>query len=385
VVFALFSDYAMRRSSITGVKLSMELMTEADVDAIAEVLSSPEPIGMLIRGDEAGANGGDREIHAPGVLKRGAWIKLLPMDTREELPPESCSWTLSHDIHGVDVVDSVTSSPDHVRAIVPGYGLCQVRRVDVVPDIDAPRLSGPVTSLELAFDSGAVVDGGPERFLELVGASLTRLVIWSWSEETFPIAAIVRCCPKLKYLRVDGGILNTDAFLEAYRNSDMRVEEITCQVDVDSVPVLAAELSDSETRLAKTLKRLDCRWMEVTPLPDPIELDRIANMLGCNRTLEYVQVRFFDDVYGATSIKELERFDRELLPFASEPFPLRCRLAFLSIFSPHPRADRDVRRRTERSEVIKLASLAMDRLVLALIFEFAAPNAVRRVHAKTFY
>jgi hypothetical protein len=372
VAFALFSDYALHRSSITSVKLSRAFITETDVDAIADVMSSPYPMGMLARGE-------------PGVLKRGAWVKLLPIGNHELFPPDSCSWILSHDIHGVNVVDTVVSSPELVHAIVPGYGMCQVRLVDVIPDADAPRSSGPVTKLKLAYSGAAEIEGAPERFLELVGAPLTSLHLSTWSDAWIPITAVVRCCPRLKHLRVDDGIFDTGAFLEAYRNSDMHIEEITLEVDVESVPILAAELSDGETRLAKNLKRLDCTWEDMDPPPEPIELNCIADMLERNRTLEYVRVQFCYDMDEELSVEVLERFDHELLPFASEPFPLRCRLAFLSIFSPHRRVGRDVKRRTRSPRETKLLPLAMDRLVLSLIFEFAAKNAVRHVQVTRQY
>jgi len=67
VAFALFADFAMRRLSITSVKLSRALMTEADIDAIAEMLSPPDLIAALIRDDEADANGGEHKIHQPGA------------------------------------------------------------------------------------------------------------------------------------------------------------------------------------------------------------------------------------------------------------------------------------------------------------------------------
>jgi len=95
------------------------------------------------------------------------------------------------------------------------------------------------------------------------------------------------------------------------------------------------------------------------------QLECIIVMLEHNHTLEYVHIRVDSDVDEPISMETLKQFDHELLTFANDPFSLRCRLAFLIIFLPHPQDDSDVGRRTRSPRETKLAWLAMDRLVLS--------------------
>jgi hypothetical protein len=104
-------------------------------------------------------------------------VKLLPMDTHEELMAESYSLMLIHDVHGVNMVGTLTSSTGLVRAVDPSYSVCQVSRVDVVQVSDARRLSGPVVSLKLDVDGLWEAEAVLERFLELVGPPLSCLQV----------------------------------------------------------------------------------------------------------------------------------------------------------------------------------------------------------------
>lgn len=142
------------------------------------------------------------------------------------------------------------------------------------------------------------------------------------------------------------------------------------------LPALAPELSDGGTRLAKTLKRLDCALADATLQSETTQVKCIADMLQRNRTLEFVCVRVPYEVYKAIDANVLARFDNTLLPVAIEPLHLACRLALLSVFSPRPRVDsgidRDAKRRVPSSEARRFAALTMDRHVLSHIFELAA-------------
>lgn len=149
--------------------------------------------------------------------------------------------------------------------------------------------------------------------------------------------------------------------------------------------MLVNELS-KHTLLARQLKRLvfaTCFWWR---LPKPNHVKALLKMLQANRRLEYVMVEVSGECYDAY-IAEAKKCHNVPLPIAKQPFPLECRLAFLSIFrSDHHRRgteERESKRaRSELASTSTLTQLAVDRHVLGIIFAFVAECVRRRVHLK---
>lgn len=196
LAFAFFPSHARNRSSITHARLSRVLMTEDDAEAIATVLLSPNPLRCLLQRQNV-VSGNEAVM----MLKAGAPVRLLRMhEEEEELPDKSSRWKLTTDISGITVVSETDPNAKSVHVIVPGYGLCEVGAVDVIPVADAPLSTGAggVTSLGLEFGLHHEAATGLERFLEAVGSSLTRLELTFYSETSEWMASVLRYCPNLR-------------------------------------------------------------------------------------------------------------------------------------------------------------------------------------------
>lgn len=379
LAYALFARQARARSSITTVRLLKAFITDADADAIAAILSSPDPIYELL--------GRQSETPATGMLKQGARLSLQPLGEHEHLEAGPTAWTLPADVCGVTVLAGVGNTPDTVHALVPGYGLCEMRREDAISSDNVARQGGALTGLTLRFERQPDAADGLGRLLSLVGSSLTRLDVYLPSEASISMSTILRWCPNLKRLSVGkwgGGAIDAVELVQAHRDSKLQLEELGCSV-MDPT-ALAAELSDPGTRLFKTLKRLDVRlvgpmWRRRREEYPPLR--RIIEMINCNRALECLCLAVHPDVHRADGVKKLLRFNNQLLPVAREPLPLPCRLAFLSVFASHlPGA-------AERASSLPTPALAavlrefpQVRSVFLLVFEFAATNARRLVHVR---
>lgn len=169
---ALFSRHTRARSSITNVMLNGFTMTEAEADAVAQVLASPDPTILLFgrfivsgngRAIRSGQDDGNTRL-VPAMLKRGSFITLEHMDT----PGGFTDWLLATDVHGVEVIGH-RGDDDTAIVLVPGYGVCRVSYDQVLPSVDSStRSNGGVTSLHMAFDQDTTEAPGLWRFLGLI-------------------------------------------------------------------------------------------------------------------------------------------------------------------------------------------------------------------------
>lgn len=236
-----------------------------------------------------------------------------------------------------------------------------------------------VTSLRLMFDEDTpAAAAGLARFMELVGSTLVRLWLGLPRAEGRYAVSALRSCPNLKTLVVHGAAIDTEAFLEAYDECNARVEELDCTFSDFSR--LATELADMRTRLAQTLRRFGYRWSSNRNR----RMEDVFKILVDNRRLEYFDLTVPCRVYEQNA-KRVAGYHNQSLPVAREPFPLPCRLAFLSVFSSR----RSVQARGEKHAKLPPTSTApatparsqlqMDRHVVALIFRFAAERVHRRV------
>lgn len=151
---------------------------------------------------------------------------------------------------------------------------------------------------------------------------------------------------------------------------------------------LYEELTDTNTRIAQTLKRMACFFDNTEEIRQCSgRLDCVANMLRANRKLEHMQLVVPPEIRGEVEA-ELKSFDNEPIPVVLEPFPLEGRLAFLSVFKSSGGAEREGAEKRAKSDtnVVKLpassvlADFSVDRLAFSTIFSFAATPVRRQVH-----
>jgi hypothetical protein len=396
LAYALFSRHARARSSVTSVTLhGLECleMWEEQMDGFAEVLASADPAIELFRASGIPDHDGDGNAVIPdpgtiGMLKKGTHLTLLPMDA----DGFTIDWNLETDVSGVRVLQVYGDSGVSI-VLVPGYGVCQVARDQVVPEAE-PRLEGGVTSLHIKISNFVDNVRGLPRFLQLIGLPLTRLSLYFPSEsEAWGIwtADILKSCPNLTTFVLTGPTpIDTESFLSAYRENHLKVEDLDCPFD--DIGRLARELTDTNSSFAKTVKCLACRF-QVTVRYDNanVALEEIASMLNANRTLEYLHMTVPSGVpCDSILVEHMRSFHNQPLPVVRERFSTACRVAFISIFawSSDQIKKREVKRartevppsRAESSSQSVLVASPMDRSVLSLIFDFAASCVRRRTY-----
>lgn len=296
--------------------------------------------------------------------------------------------------------DEVTES---IRVLVPGHGVCKVQRDYFVQTPTIQHGGGGVTSLKVNFYCDHGSSRALQQFIVLVGAPLTRLVLHLPAGGASIVPRVLKSCPDLKTLVLKNGVIDTSSFLQACRKYDLGIEELDCHFD--NVCRLMKELADERsTRFAQTLKRLTY-VADADDADDDGEDDEdhrtdgcTLNMLSTNRTLEYLGMAMRFEAYDSSRLENLREYDKSPLPAAREPLRLECRLTFLSIFSSSCRANNRANNGQEAKRAkaspamppsasttsIVLAEFPIDRHVISLIFEFAAPCVPRRIHVQ-FY
>lgn len=313
------------------------------------------------------------------------------MNIFDEIPAKSASWELAADITGVQVVSSDEAEDEEVGVdvLVPGYGECVVVR-DALRPVEEGGMhvaEGGITGLGLDFMklSG---DGEPlYRLLELVGSPLTRLRLsLEVDADVFEldVARVLRSCPSLKTLTINGPEVNAAAFLNACREERTHLEEIACRFD--DLATVCEELSDETTVLACNLKRMMYYFFDSQRSTNEWQARSFLPMLRANRVLEYVEVMAPRDLCHRYA-PGMQRSHNAPLPVAREPFPLPSRLAFLSIFVASRRhCEREAKRAKHASPTVSpvLANFPVDRHVMAIIFNFAAERIHRRVYCNTW-
>lgn len=365
LAYALFCG----QSSITHAALENVHLTAEDAEAIASVLTSSDPIQELL-----GAS-----ASATVKLNEGTRLQLLLMTEDDEIPDESAHWQLATDVEQVLVLESATlADQDVARVLVPGYGLCEVARSQLVATDGGNSLSETsrgVTSLELNFAFEPYAEDGLGRLLEVIGASLTQLHFCR------DVAIVLRSCPNLETLTIDVTSIDAEAFVRAYRGSTSRLVELNCHFD-DDLSVVMSELADSESKLARTLKHMSCQLNSRWGIEE--HAASVATMLSVNRTLEFFYVRMQEKLSNP-HLDTIKHFHDQVLPAPRAPLSLECRLAFLSIFTASRRGFELAAKRAKVAPLLSvLATFPMDRNVLSIIFGFAADNARRRVYVDTW-
>ncbi|KAF1789709.1 hypothetical protein GQ600_9701 [Phytophthora cactorum] len=225
----------------------------------------------------------------PPTLKDGAMVQY---DINANAQPRSLTFTSCRFLLHTFGDDG---SSEWVNVIVPGFGRCRVRRSDLVlkPVRNAASKRSALTSLTLRLHATAISNGLP-RFLAAIGSSLHYLTIENPGETVDP-SVILRCCPNLRELTVNRGLMDVQFKFDSGVPSQAFS---TLRLDWENVAGLATTLSNTSNPLVKCVNQLRVR------LPTSIEADNreyelqlvsrsletLLVMLNANKYLEYLEV-----------------------------------------------------------------------------------------------
>jgi hypothetical protein len=348
LAYGLFSKRAKARSSISRVHMKGLDVSEADAEVVAAVLAAHDPAKHIFgqhEVDEPPVIAPDEHSWGNAMVAQGSLVTMRATDPHDRFLRASAWWELKTDVNSVQVLEDHGANPNNdriVRVLIPGYGVCDVERDEIIPVGGEPDRRKPTTGiseLEMTFSRDAGATAGVPRLLELIGASLTSLSLHIPSGETLLLGDVLLFCPNLTSLMV--GIQTTvsaASFLEAYRARNMRIISLYCLFD--DLPANVGEVSDATSLLAQNLKRfmlyaVDFQHMLTTERLEELSnvLTAVRHMLLVNRTLQYVEIM------APRQLMEQSRalatwFHNEPLPDVRSAFPLKYRLAFLSVFSP---------------------------------------------------
>lgn len=321
------------------------------------------------------------------------------------------SETLAIDTDRICRVIAIDPDSALVHIIVPGYGTGTVPRELVDSVVAGPVATraqtsfevgyhGSITALQLSYD----IEVDIATFLpllEYIGPKLKSLVL---ADRVFVTAAslerVLVACPNLETLKfqTDNEAPSVseaieDVVLRAYATHQCRA---TCLRIGNIVATPATErllraFADSTTAIAQTVEKLTLLHAHGIEFGYDMITSAIA-MLRTNATLAHFEMNIYPD--------EADEFDPALLETSGQavrgvhaPLPVVCRAAFLSVLAHF--ASRDCHdsasssldpcepskskraRLSERRSGVDIERL--DRGVLALIFQFAATRATRRV------
>lgn len=384
MAYALFSSHARARSSVSSVRITGFNMTEADANAVAAVLASPDLTRLLFEGAanddvrRTSTQDSDRVELTTGLVERGTMVTLGTVYPNEAISAESPSWTMIRDVHGVKMLSDADRQDDDVaRVIIPGYGPCAARRNQVIRTTNNRWSSGGVTSL--ALECYKIEPSVPEpksciqRLLRLVGSSLTRLALYLPADEGAWSASMLQSCPSLKVLVVKSCPINISSLLEVCRSQQLSLEVL--EGSFDDARSLMREVGSKNAHIARSLSRLTC-IVEHEHADEEDLTSSVIAMLEVNDKLEYLHMRVPVEEHDRSRDADIRSFHGEEVAVFHVLLPLESRVAFLSVFTdakPGIRA-------TSAPKRLVLRGFPMNRGAFSLIFDFAAICARRRVY-----
>lgn len=360
------------------------------------MLSTKHPINFLFNQqsmsdqEQCRLSSNTLSIHTQATVNKGATVILVPICPNELM----ATFVLDEDVPGSIALGYLNKELPNTRMLLPGYGVCEVAENDI-KEIESPSLrnnqgiSSGVTSLSLQIDVTC-----KSTFLDLIdviGASLTRLTLTYEEEDTdgdlveplvrplVDIARILRSCSRLSALSFVGFVIDSEVFLLTIEELGMRISELRCSFT--NRRRISTELSNPASRLARHLKSFTYRYRYCGPEETP-EADAVAipEILPYNSTLQSICFIASDEVQKVMCNVAMEEDEREL-PCPREPFPLECRLAFLSIFGPISEEKQPIQDSAPVRYQLEYPRLDQD--TLSAIFSFAAEPLCRRVRVQS--
>ncbi|KAJ0410495.1 hypothetical protein ATCC90586_000665 [Pythium insidiosum] len=336
--------------------------TGTDLDHIESMLQSENPAQYLLL----------KEV--PSELPTVQFVTLEP-NTMIETPMRRC-WSSAESLlipTQRRLFAACELSGSLMALVVPGFGICRVRKGDVEVS-QAPRHDGssdvwlapraPASNVHVlkivSFEDGPTQI---PRYLELVGARLRVLAVDTWSTNPLhdaDLLRICRACPQLVRLAITSGVFS--ALVGLFRSGACPFLRSLSLCDVllpkHEFIAFVDELADPSTRASQTLEELE---YGVTRRKDPwLEIDEdvvaaILRMLPVNRRLSMLRLPLTSKLQQQRSL--LLQHNGELTNARKDALSMRSKLALLSAVQRLSDADTSAMSR-------------LDSLCMAHIFSF---------------
>ncbi|KAK1941292.1 hypothetical protein P3T76_007158 [Phytophthora citrophthora] len=389
LAYSLFSKRARTSSALESLAfLRIGSMSISDIHAFSTILESDHPEEDLFGCPRGVVDEWDATIKAGTLIH-------FKLNNRGQPPRGSSGFICEVPVPSARIFSDDGQS-DWVNALLPGYGRCYVKRedLDFQEFLAVPADCPGVTDLTIEFDRDDPSDSdGLQNFLAAIGTSLKRLTINPADVDVEDSILITRHCPNLEELSIcGGGTVDVRLNFSEFHANNQDIPELP--LDWDDVATLANALAVLDSPLAKCVRRLRVRLIDHWAAWGIIVADdnnrpafqaglrALLNMLGVNKTLEYLDVivPFGHYIYLADFRRHhLEPINRSL------PLPIETKLAFLSVLlaraTPAPDAKRPKRRMT-RSVYATRPLSDLNQNVLATIFAFASGCALREVYLR---
>ncbi|GMF21166.1 unnamed protein product [Phytophthora fragariaefolia] len=370
LAYALFSEASC--SSIEDVDLTGIQLSNADVDAIAEVLAAkvPEP-GQATDAAEAAYAEGGRTVEYVFVPK-GTVVRIKKsIASRNEITTMK---TVDDFIFRLLQSDS---EGEWVNVLVPGRGngviaselVCRPSDDDAKALLLPSRATGGITSFSFLI-SGSVEQEMSVllRFLQLVGRSLQKLSIGAVRSMALDVRGILQACPKLEQLFLNSVQIDLDALVVEVENGNATPRCLAlecCKSPADVITRFAKKLGDPNSALANGMREL-CLNVDNEEFPMTEEIVKtFLDVLKTNHKLIHLELLVLPPLFDKYSAA-FHAHHQEPLCVEKEKLPLRCRLAFLSVIRGHSTPANDT-------------FLHVDNHLLHHIFTFAAVSAKRSI------
>ncbi|GMF11234.1 unnamed protein product [Phytophthora lilii] len=367
LAYALFSEGS--RSSIQEINLLGVEVSDTDVDAIAEVLSThvPEPGQATETAEAAYADGG-----------KGIEYVYVPKGTSVKIKESIASPSSSFSLDTVDNFEFRLLQHDHesdwVNVLVPGHGNGVISRSEICVQAEK-KLPQPsrsphgVTSLSLSIDSNMEQDMSTlMRLIQLIGRSLEKLSIQTLEPTTLDTHAILKACPKLNQLFLDSVQIDLDILMREVEKGSTKIRSFgfyNYSVPAEVITRFTKKLGDTKSALANGMRKL-CLGADNEEFPTTDEsVQALLDVLKTNHTLIDLDLWVLPALFNKYAAA-FRQHHQETLCVEKEKLPLRCRLAFLSVVRGNSTPVNDL-------------FLHLDTHLLETIFSFAAVSAKRTI------
>ncbi|ETL47419.1 hypothetical protein F441_03458, partial [Phytophthora nicotianae CJ01A1] len=365
LAYGCFSKRARTHSALQSLDLGhVGSISVADVETFLAIVDSEYPEELLFDCPRGSVEGREAK------LKDGAMVQY---DITANAQPRSVTFPSCRFLLHTFGDDG---SSEWVNVIVPGFGRCRVRRTDLVlkPIRNASNKRPALTSLTLRLHAAAISNGLP-RFLAAIGSSLQYLTIENPGETVDP-NLILRCCPNLRELTLNRGLMDVQFKFDSGVPSQAFS---TLRLDWENVAGLATTLSNTSNPLVKCVSQLRVR------LPTSIEADNreyelqlvrrsletLMVMLNANKYLEYLEVSVPSE--HQNYLPGFIRYHHEVI---GHKLNVEAKLALLSVL-PDQRKNANKKLCTPSGP--RRLMRDMDHETFSKIFEFAAEPVIRRV------
>ncbi|ETK80967.1 hypothetical protein L915_13486 [Phytophthora nicotianae] len=383
LAYALFTPNNERSSVKKLVITEPELLAD-DVAAIATIVNSCKPAQELLDplwadhevSQRIKQSRKDEENNQPEwETSKAEEMVRLKKDTMVFLEPlcGQNEWGLASVVleHDADfALMDASSTEEWVEILVPGYGKCWVdpdaAHDRYLSDLNSYNWTG-ITDLKLVTQvAKSSTDKVFTQFFQLVGHDLVSLVLHTNLLREQGLGAILRSCPNLKSLELNGAqVHDMFAFTHGYDVGYCQIKALSIEhfrVSPLSLKEFAKVLSDPDREAARHICKLCIGKLRIQDIDVAVAdyeamIETFVRMLDTNTTLEYLKLYIEGDFYTRFA-RSFSAHDGEQLP--PEELSSTRKLAFISIVH----SDKSKR---------------LENRLVRLIFRYAARRVTREV------